>query len=52
MHIPFGVPDRRGQTPHPEAGRLEIRSPEMQVQTERKRACMYAGRENQRGRPH
>ena len=28
---------------------LEIRSPEMQVQTERKRACMYAGREHHRG---
>ena len=36
----------------PELRMLEIRSPEMQVQTERKRACMYAGRENQRGRPH
>ena len=34
----------------PELRMLEIRSPEMQVQTKRKRACMYAGREQQRGR--
>ena len=33
----------------PELRMLEIRSPEMQVQTKRKRACMYAGREQQRG---
>ena len=36
----------------PELRMLEIRSPEMQVQSERKRACMYAGREHQRGHPH
>ena len=36
----------------PELRMLELRSPDMQVQTERKRGCMYAGREHQRGRPH
>ena len=36
----------------PELRMLEIRSPRMQVENERKRGCMYAGREHQRGRPH
>ena len=36
----------------PELRMLELRSPDMQVENERKRGCMYAGREHQSGRPH
>ena len=36
----------------PELWMPEIPSPEMQLQTEKKRGCMYAGREHQKGRPH
>ena len=36
----------------PELRMLEIQSPEMQVETERKRPWMYVGREHQKGCPH
>ena len=36
----------------PELRMLEIRSPEMQVQSERKRACMYKRADSTRGDVH
>lgn len=36
----------------PELRKLEVQSPEMPVETERKSGCMYEGSEHQTGRPH